>query len=41
MPRRQKDKAPGQSEECPTVDNPTRTMVDDMLPEGARKYFLE
>ena len=41
MPWRQKDEAPGQSEEYPTVDNPTRTMVDGMLPEGAVKYFLE
>jgi len=41
MPRRQKGEAPGQSEECPTVDNPTWTMVDGMLLEGAVKYFQE
>ena len=33
-----KDAAPGQSEEYPTVDNPTRIMADDMLPKGAVKY---
>ena len=32
---------PWSSEEYPTVDNPTRIMVDGMLPEGAVKYFLE
>ena len=36
-----KDEAPGQSEEYPTVDNPTRTMVVGMLPEGAVKYCQE
>ena len=41
IPRRQKDEALGQSEECPTVDNPTRTMVDGKLPENAVKYFQE
>jgi len=41
MPRRQKDEAPGQSEQYPTVDNPTRTMADGMLLKGAVKYFQE
>jgi len=36
-----KDEAPSQSEQYPTVDNPTRIMVDGMLPEGAVKYFQE
>ena len=38
---RQKDEAPGQSEEYPTVDNPTRTMVNGMLSESVVKYFQE
>jgi len=41
MPQGQKDEAPGQSEEYPTVDNPTRTMVVDMLLESAVKYCQE
>ena len=41
MPRRQKDEAPGQSEQYPTVDNPTRTMVVGMLLEGGVKYCQE
>jgi len=41
MPWRQKDEAPSQSEEYPTVDNPTRTMVNGMLLESAVKYFQE
>ena len=36
-----KDEAPSQSEQYPTVDNPTRTMADGMLLKGAVKYFQE
>ena len=36
-----KDEAPRQSEEYLTVDNPTRTMVVGMLPEGAVKCYQE
>ena len=39
MPWRQKDEAPGQSEEYPTVNNLTRIMVDGMLSEGAVNIF--
>jgi len=41
MPQGQKDEAPSQSKEYPTVDNSTRTMVVSMLPEGAVKYCQE
>jgi len=41
MPYGQKDEALGQSKEYPIVDNPTRTMVVGMLPEGAVKCCQE